>query len=237
MIQPLTFFAHDLKVTWRDGSNRIFLLIPPLFIVALYAAYPPLATRYPEVAEYGFLILAWAAIQGGILFGFVTGFTLLDEKDQGLTSVFQVAPLSFRSFLVYKILTPYAATLLYCVVILHFNPVEAISGILLWETALVFALLTPVMALLVGALGKNKVEGLTYFKMLDLLFLAPLVAFFLAPGWEYCFYIIPSYWSFSALEAISQGADANAQLSLGLALGLQLILILLGMRFFERRLP
>ncbi len=235
MIRSLQFFAHDLRITWRDGSNRIFLLLPPLFILLLHTALPLAIETYPEITPYAPAILAWIVIQGGILFGFVTGFTLLDEKDNGLIAVYKISPIPFYRFLFLKILVPYAATVLYALVAFHFNPVFSLSGLPLVVAGLTFGLLTPVMALLIGALGRNKIEGLTYFKALDLLILIPLLAFFLPEGWEWSFSILPTFWSVSAIEQINLGETNHFFLYMAIGAVFQVGLVVLGMQLFRKR--
>lgn len=236
MNRSLFFLGQDLKLTWRERSNRVFLFLPPLFFILLHTAVPAILEAYPIVQDYGMVLLSGFVIQGGILFSFVSGFMLLDEKDQGIFPVFQVSPAAMTQLLLLKLAIPFLITLLYALLCLAVNPIHSFSGISLLLTAVAYALLTPSAALLIAALGKNKVEGLTYFKGLDMLFLAPILTFFIPEVWKYAFMILPTYWTFQAGALGAEAANGEFFLHAGVSLAFQSAMIVFSLWFFKRRL-
>ncbi len=202
----------------------------------LHTAIPPLVETYPIILEYRAPLLFAFALQGGLMFGFVSGFLLLDEKDQDLLSVYRVLPLSTNAFLGMRMLFPFLGTMIYVLLVLAFNPLAQFSGLPLVLTAFNLSLLTPVLALLIAAIGKNKVEGLTYFKMFDLIVLTPFLPFFLAEQWKYPFMIVPTFWPVHGGASHLEGEYEIFYWYMGIGIVFQLGIILASMKFFRRRL-
>ncbi len=236
MQKSLLLLRQDLRISWRDNSTRVFLLIPPILFLLLNSVVPPLLESYPEILDYKAPLLLTFALQGGLMFGFVSGFLLLDEKDQDLISVYRVVPLSVKSFLVMRMIFPFLATLAYILLVLSFNPLYTFGGGALVLTAMNLSLLTPVLALMVAALGKNKVEGLTYFKAFDLIVLTPFLPFFLSDQWKYPFMIVPTFWSVQGGAAHVGGMEDTFYLYMGIGFAVQILVIALSMWFFRKRL-
>lgn len=236
MEKTLLLLRQDLRITWRDNSTRFFLLLPPILFLLLNSVIPSLLETYPVILEYKAPLLFAFALQGGLMFGFVSGFLLLDEKDQDLLSVYRVLPLSTNSFLLMRMLFPFLSTFGYVLLVLAFNPLHAFQGAPLVLTALNLSLLTPVLALLIATLGKNKVEGLTYFKMLDLIVLTPFLPFFLVEQWQYPFMIVPTFWPVHGGAASMAGQDETFYLFMGIGIIYQLVVIGGSIAFFKRRL-
>lgn len=201
MTAALNYLRYDIRLTWREPSTRIFLFMPIVFFCVLQWAGPLLLEAYPVIKPWGPLVLDGIVFQGGLMFGFVTGFLLLDEKDLDLVTVYRVAPIGFGRFLLLKMVFPFLSTFVYALVSLAFNPILRLEGPALVVGALHFALITPAGALLVAALGKNKVEGLTWFKFIDLILIAPFMGFFLPGAWGKLFWVFPTQGVFDGLVA------------------------------------
>ena len=80
----------------------------------------------------------------------------------------------------------------------------------LLETLLVSILswlIVPIYILWVSMLSKNKMEGMIWFKSLNILVILPIIAFFVPVTYSYFFWILPTYWIFNALNNILQGWD------------------------------
>ncbi len=235
MEKTLLILRQDLRITWRDNSTRFFLILPPILFLLLNSVIPPLVDAYPIILDYKAPLLFAFALQGGLMFGFVSGFLLLDEKDQNLLSVYQVLPLSTNQFLFMRMLFPFTGTFAYVLLVLSLNPLYAFSGLPLVLTALNFSLLTPVLALLIATLGKNKVEGLTYFKMFDLIVLTPFLPFFLEEQWQYPFMVVPTFWPVHGGAASIAGSMGTFYLYMGIGFAFQIVVIGAAMVFFKRR--
>lgn len=205
METAIQYLRYDVRITWRESSTRIFLFMPLVFFTLLQWAVPALLEAYPVVEPWSPLLLDGIVFQGGLMFGFVTGFLLLDEKDLDLVTVYRVAPMGFGRLLLLKMAFPFVATWVYAAACLGFNPILEMGGLEVVVTSFHFAWITPAGALIVAALGKNKVEGLAWFKLVDVLLIAPFLGFFLPGSWGGLFWVFPTNGVFDSLLAYDRG--------------------------------
>jgi hypothetical protein len=226
----------DLRLSWLDGSSRIFLFMPLAFLALLHLAIPPLLAAYPQVAPYKALILDGIVFQGGLLFGFLSGFLLLDDKDLGTMQVHRIEPIGLNTYLALKMAFPFLITLAYAWIALATNPILPMTLPQTLASGLLFAGMSPMLALLVSALGKNKVQGLTFFKAVDLLLIIPFLAFFLPEAYRPLFVWLPTYWIFDSLMQLSMGDFAQFGLDFGIGLLLLATWVLFAGWLFKRRL-
>ena len=118
----------------------------------------------------------------------------------------RILPLRASTFLTYRLT---GATLLATVgawLIIRWGglvPVREVPAILL---ATQFGLLAPLISLVVSTFARNKIEGLAYFKILDLIILLPMVSFFFPGWWTWLLAVVPVFWSFHAYESAIHGS-------------------------------
>ena len=205
MSSTIRYLLYDLRLTWRESSTRTFLLMPFVFLGLLLWGVPSLLTAFPAVEPWSALLLDGIVLQGGIMFGMVSGMLLLDEKDQGLITVYRVSPIKFGRWIALKMAFPLLATLAYALTCFAINPVQHFGVVPLLLSAVHFALITPLIALIVAAAADNKVEGLTWFKFVDLVMIAPFLGFFLPAPWSQIFMVFPTHWAFDAIFAMHAG--------------------------------
>lgn len=236
METALNYLRYDIRITWREPSTRIFLFMPLVFFTLLQWAVPFLLEAFPNIRPWTPVLLDGIILQGGLMFGFVTGFLLLDEKDLDLVTVYRVAPVSFGRFLMLKMVFPFLATWIYALACLSFNPILQLTGFSLIVTSIQFALITPVGALMVAALGKNKVEGLTWFKLIDVILIAPFLGFFLPEAWEKVFWIFPTHGVFDALLASAAHDRPRFWIDQGVGIPYLLAMLVLSGWIFKKRL-
>ena len=100
-------------------------------------------------------------------------------------------------------------------------------------SALLFALITPIVTMVMASFAQNKVEGLAIFKVLNLGLLLPILGLFLTPPFNYFFGLIPVYWSFLYLAGAND-LDLDSWIGL-VAVGYHLLAIGGLFWFFHRR--
>lgn len=210
-------------------------MMPFVFLGLLLWGVPPLLTAFPVVQPWAALLLDGMVLQGGIMFGMVSGMLLLDEKDQGLITVYRVAPISFGKWIALKMAFPLLATFAYALTCFGINPVLHFGILGLLFSAIHFALITPLIALLVAALAHNKVEGLTWFKFVDLIMIAPFLGFFLPEPWGKLFFIFPTHWAFDAIFALHAGDFATMWWDHLIGIPIICLLLYLSTLVFKRR--
>lgn len=236
MDTALRYALADLRLTWREPSTRTFLFMPLVFLVLLHWGVPALLDAFPVIAPYRMLLLDGVVLQGGLMFGFVSGFLLLDEKDLRLMSVYRISPVSFTRLLLMKLSMPFTLNFLYAFACLVANPLQAFSIPAAMVAGFHFALVTPLLALMVSAIAHNKVEGLTWFKMLDLILIAPFLGFFVPGPWNKVLWIFPTHWVVEGVNRAGAGEWGAFWMDQCIGLFALTVLIMVAIRWYRYRL-
>lgn len=139
-----------------------------------------------------------ALVLPAALLGWVAGFLLLEDRDEGTLTAVSVTPAGRVGYFAYRVSV---SAFVVVVIVLAAMPVVAPEAGL--ATGVAVALMVGVEAAIIAALlptiARNKVEGLALSKVMNLAILAPLAAIVSAP-WRYVAGIVPSYWIGELLE-------------------------------------
>lgn len=177
---------------------------PMLLVAVAMSLLPPIALHFARdtmdsavLAAFGIAglsqyVLALALLLPAVLIGWVTGFLLLEERDEGTLLALDVTPVGKSGFLAYRVSVATALTTaltLYAwpLVMAGYSPLTVLAAaILVGADTIVFAAILP-------AIARNKVEGLALTKLSNLLMLVPLAAAIPSP-WRFVAGIFPTYW-------------------------------------------
>ena len=66
--------------------------------------------------------------------------------------------------------------------------------------AILVSFVPAILRMLIIPFAKNKIEGVTLFKGINVVLFIPIIAFFIAPEWKVAFGIIPFYWVYEILQ-------------------------------------
>lgn len=215
----------DVKLIFRNPALRIFLGVPILVLLLVFLLVPYLIEKYPIVDEYTVYILMAALMQCSTMFGFIYCMVFIDEKDTGVAKVYGILPLNKIAFMLVRLAFPVLYSSLFNILLLSLQSFISIS---LFENILVSilsALIAPILGLLVAILSKNKIQGLTWFKIINLFVNLPLLAFFF-PGTKVILGFLPTFWPFQLLYQSSLDLDVLFSAVLGFAFCMAIILIL-----------
>lgn len=167
-----------------------------------------------------------------VLIGWVTGFLLLEDRDEGMLLALDVTPVGKSGFLAYRAtitaLLSVAVTLYAWQLILPEVGLHVILGL----TAVV-ALNAVGAAVVLPAIARNKVEGLALTKLTNLISVVPLLAAIPSP-WRFLAGAIPSYWV-GELIGLAGAGTLPFHLALPLALAVNAIAVMLMFRLFQSR--
>jgi fluoroquinolone transport system permease protein len=218
--------SSDFKLIFRDPSLRIFFFMP-LIIVGVVAWFCPyLAATYPATADYMIYVVILSCTQAATMYGFIYSIVFLDEKDSEVAKVYGILPISKNKLLLGRLLLPYVLSALSTFVVLLAQPFFTGYSWAMWGLfSLLFAFMAPIMALAVASLAGNKMEGMTWYKGLNLLVVLPVAAFFV-PDYAYCFAFLPTFWPYWSLYHFL--TIDNYSLFLGIAF-VVLLLFLVGL--------
>jgi len=230
----------DLRQVTRDPMLSLYLLAPLLLWVVLRFGVPVGAmlleerTGFDLAAHYD-LILSIALFLTPLILGVMTGFLMLDERDEKLIDYYAVTPLSKRGYLRYRLFLPVLLSVVYSVLLLTCS---GLAPVRLWSMLTILpmaALSAPVMSLFLSAYASNKVEGMALSKGVGLLVFGPVIAYCIPFPMQALGAVFPAYWSSKAYFAGS-ASDLPAALLLSVTGTLYHILLfrMLLVRFIRK---
>lgn len=229
----------DSRLLWRDPLLGWVLLLP----LGLAALFRVLITRVGDALSVavGFDLAAYyPLIMGGYLMtapgivGMVIGFLLLDERDARTLSALRVTPLSMRRYLAYRVTLPLLAGTATTLVGYPLIGLTGLPMMTLLPIAAVAALSAPSLALVLAIAAPNKVAGFAVVKLLNVINLLPIVAFFVPPPLQYVAGVLPAFWPMRALWSAAAGDPFVTYLLVGSIVGT--VAIAIAAALFDRRL-
>jgi hypothetical protein len=211
---------------WKKWLRDPLLLVAgtgPLLLVSLARIALPFANEQflPSVslAPYYPLVLGFIVTFPPYIYGFVVGFFVLEDREEGVLAALRTTPLTGRGYLRYRGGTAYLVGAAVVIpTVLLFGLVRVPLLVLVPVTGVV-ALAGPTVTFLFAGLARDSIEGVVINKLLGVLLLLPLAGIALLPEpLEYVVGIIPLYWPVKALlVGVSEGVGPQfvAFLALG----------------------
>jgi len=190
--------AGDARGVGRDPLLRWLIGYPIALALLLRWGVPalarPIEARFDvALLDYGVLIASGMVELLPILVGMVVGFMLLDERDDRTLAALQVTPLGLNGYLAYRVALPVVASVVTTVAAVPLVGLTPIALGPLLAIAVGAAPLAPLFALFLAAFAGNKVEGFALTKASGMLFVPPVIAYFVAPPWQWLFGVVPTY--------------------------------------------
>ncbi len=201
----------DARTVFRDSSLRWMILIPVATTLLIRWGVPPLAEAlmeqngfnlvpyYPTIMAYFFIMLC------PMVFSMLTGFVLLDERDENTLTALAVTPLSLNLYFAYRIAIPIALTIILLFLIFPLSGIVALAWGDILIAALAAAPTAPMFALFLASVANNKVQGFALMKLTGLPLFIPIFAYFVDSTWEYAFGIIPTFWPMKTYWLLQAG--------------------------------
>ncbi len=204
----------DLRNIRRDPLLSLLAFYPWIIALVLRWLIPFLAAglasapalQFDLQPYYGLLTSFFSTLLVPQLIGYMAGFLLLDERDDGTLTALRVTPLPLAGYLLQKLLLP---VLLSALAVYIFVPVVDLVTVSYWPLlpiAGVAALTAPIFALLLAAFASNKVQGLAVMKGLSLLLVSPIAAYFVPSPWQWLFGFSPTFWPAKAFWQLIDGS-------------------------------
>ena len=214
----------DARAISRD-SMLVWMFFLPLGIGLLMRFGLPPAGELLQ-GRFGFDLGPYHRLVGSyllillppMLVGLVTGFLLLDERDDQTLSALLVTPLSLESYLLYRIGTPLLLCTGMSVCALSLSGLLELPWLPLLPVLLLAASEGPIMALFLASFAANKVQGFAVMKALGAPLALPVLAWFAPLPLQLWAGLIPTYWPLRAYWSASDpGALYAASLAIGFA--------------------
>ncbi len=191
-----TVIKSELSNIFRDRMNVFFVLFPVILGVIGYYTIPMIEESVAPTNPIASIVAMFMILMTGYIFGAVTAFTLLDDRDDNVLISLKITPVSVRFYVFLKLVITYIFGFIASVLLIYatnFLPDSSFGTIIM--IASISALQGPFLALLVNSLARNKVEGFVMMKTSGLILILPILVFFVF-DWKELFLIVsPSFWS------------------------------------------
>ncbi len=187
--------AFDAMSISRDATlifSMVLSFALPIGFALFRARLNRLALDTTGIADVARYAAPLVLILPALLIGWVTGFLLLEDRDDNTLTAIAVTPLGKLGFVGYRVSVTAAVV---------FAIVAASAPLVIPATppwvALLIALLiaaeSVMVAAILPAIARNKVEGLALTKVINIAAVLPFVAIVPSP-WRYLAGVVPSYW-------------------------------------------
>jgi len=221
---------NDLKNIFRDKFLLYAVVVAPImFIVLGRILFPWITDNY-----YSNLVFLYPAffmlfvIFIPMVFGFVTGFLIMDERDENILTVLRVMPISRSNYLFYRMFLMIILSFIYVLLFPWLTGLIDVSLLNYLPIAALFAVFTPVLGLLVNIIATNKIQAFAIFKTLGGVFMLPIFALGVEGWLQYIFCPIPNFWTFIALNHLLENGTNDY---LFITIGFLYHLVLIGVLF------
>ena len=242
MVFVLKLAVNDLRNIIRDRMFVFLFFAYPVMLVLISRIIVHLiAPRIGDVfslAENFSVLFMFFTIAIPMIYSFLVAFLILDERDEHLLTVLRVMPISRNSYLIYRM---FFLSLFAFIVLLLFPPLSGLVNFTLSSylayipVAVLFALFTPFLSLLVSSFATNKVQAFAIFKISGTVFMLPIFAFLLNLGnIKYIFSPIPNFWSIMALDTVVQNGAVDI-VHLGIGFVFHIVLIVAMFYVFNKK--
>jgi len=230
------FLRADLRRIRRDPMLVMMFVSPLLGALAMRPLWPwtvqRATTLQPAVIEG--LFTAVLLLVTPLMFGFVVGLMLLDDRDEGALAAVALTPTGRPGFLMRRLALPvlwcvpvsFAVTWLAGLPLVHPLRFTAIAGLAGLET--------PLLALFMTAFGGNKLEGIAMSKVASALLTWGGLALLLEPPLNWSGAPAPGWWLIRLLFARSLPAPEFTLLFAG-GLVVHLLVLFVLLEVFRRR--
>lgn len=198
--------AADFATIRRDPTLMLLLFVPLLILGILRFGFPVLANHLPAITEFFIPILAFFTLLNAVFPGFILSFMLLDEKDLELVPIIKATPPSYSGVLRVRLLSLIVLAFINSFLLMRLNGFLQISWVQSIFISLLCALNVPFIVLFISVVAKNKVEGLTLLKVMNIFLIIPIITLFIDTPWEYALGVLPPFWVYASFSALGQNS-------------------------------
>jgi fluoroquinolone transport system permease protein len=230
----------DVKNVARAPMLLMSALVPLVILAPLLRfTYPWLveltAREFPgfDLAAYSGLFVAFLILLTPYLLGWVVGFMLVEERDEGILAAIAVTPLSKEGFLLYRASLPVVVATVAAFAAVMLSQLPRPDPFLLACAIVLAATEAPVMAAFLGATAGNRVEALAMAKFAGLALASPMACLWDSP-WHYAAGVLPPFWVGKLLFAPPSHPGLTAAMLIGAAVLHGVYLGLFMWRFRQR---
>lgn len=174
MIIHANHIKADFKQIVRDPI-LVFFLIIPMFIIIVFKLF--IFFLVPNIRVWtGFDLAPWYGYVLAVIFcmcpeilGAVTGFLMIDNRDENIYSLMAVTPLGYSGYMFNRLIIPFFISIAYTFLGYGIMNIYFVDTLKLLYIALLTGLEGITVSLMFFMLADDKVQGLTWAKGLSVI--------------------------------------------------------------------
>jgi fluoroquinolone transport system permease protein len=197
----LSAFRQFLKSIWGDYMLAACLFAPILMGIVFKIGIPLLEKflcGYFEKSAilelYYVLFDLLLSLMTPLMLCFSGAMVILEELDDGTAKYLLVTPLGKTGYLFSRTGAITVVSLIYNVIVMFIFSISNITWYNIIISAILNAVISIIVAMLVISFAKNKVEGMALIKLSGFMILGFIAAFFIKSPIGYIAGILPSFW-------------------------------------------
>lgn len=231
-----TVIKAELRNMRRDRMYVFFALYPAILGVGGYYLIDYINDTSPGSPWVNILAM-FLIIITGYIFGALTAFTLLDDKDDNVLISLKITPISVKYYVIVKLVVSFIFGLIATIAIIYGTGfLEGSNFGIIMLIGIVGAIQAPGVALIVNSFADNKVEGFVIMKLSGLILILPVIAFFVT-GWvQNLLGIAPGYWAARMIELeLVPSEEGSAILTFIMGVAYNLVFLWLLMKLYVKK--
>jgi len=231
-----TVVKAELRNIVRDKMYLFFAFYPVILGVAGYYLVDYINDTNPD-GSWGNVLAMFFIIMTGFVFGALTAFTLLDDKDDNVLMSLKITPISVKYYVIVKLVVSFIFGLIATIAITYATGfLDGTSFGVILLVGIVGAIQAPGVALIVNSFADNKVEGFVIMKLSGLILILPVLAFFVT-GWvQNLLGIAPGYWAARIIELeLVPTEEGSALLTFIMGVAYNLVFLWLLMKLYVKK--
>lgn len=181
----------------RDPMLMLLATLPLALAATVRLAAPAGLERLPPTMDAG-VVASWTTavllLLTPLMFGFVIGLMLLDERDDGVLTAVALTPVGKTGFLGYRMATPIAWSSIAAVLVTVLPGLASFGPAQLAVLAVLAGLQAPLLALFLAAFAADKVRGMALGKVGTVLVGVGTVAVLAPAPWRWLATPSPHFW-------------------------------------------
>jgi fluoroquinolone transport system permease protein len=201
-----SFIKSEFKKWMRDPLMGFMVFYPIVFGIIGRYLLPFIGENSDfHINMYADLIVVILTLMTPQIYGALTAFSILDDRDDNIFTSIRVTPLSIHQFLSFRLMIVTILSFLACVYVMWFSDIGGLSTRNILSISFLASLAAPMTGLFINLLSNNKIEGFAVMKGTGIILVFPIIALFFIDKKELLFSFAPGFWPAKAISSLIRG--------------------------------
>ncbi|MBN2274289.1 MAG: hypothetical protein JXR41_07590 [Bacteroidales bacterium] len=199
-------FRNDIRQIVRDPIMLMLLFVPLLLIcvfklLIIFLVPALMAWLSFDLSPYTTYVLSFALLINAGVLGIITGFLMIDERDGNIVELMSVTPLGRFGYIVNRLSFVAIIIIVYSFITIYVLNLCEVNWLIAVYLALLMALYSAIIGLILFSGADDKVKGLTFAKGLNILSFFALTDLLALPWLTAFSWFFPPYWITAMLRS------------------------------------